>query len=134
MIYEKLKSSLTASKYLLFIFLAGYLFVVSCKPQAKPMKIVSDDAMVQIFYAKNDSNQFWFSSNKNMKRANEWLDVIDSAYRFGLVSDKVQIEQARMALANNSNIGIEIKEAADQQITSLVLNFIQELQEGIVTF
>jgi murein L,D-transpeptidase YcbB/YkuD len=69
-----------------------------------------------------------------MKRANEWLDVLDSTNIFGLVSDKIQIEQARMALGNNNNIGIELKEATDQQITGLVLNFIKDIQEGHVHF
>jgi L,D-transpeptidase YcbB len=132
--YSKLKTVFSASKYFLFIILTGYLFILGCSEQHKPMKIVSEDAMVQNFYANNDSNQFWFSSNNNMKRSNEWLDVLDSANKFGLVSDKIQIEQARMALGNKSNIGIEIKEATDQQITGLVLKFIKELQEGLVHF
>ena len=132
--YSKLKSILSLSKYFLLLILLGYLFVVSCRQQHKPMKIVSKDAIVQNFYANNDSNQFWFSSNKNMKRANEWLNVLDSSNNFGLVSDKIQIGQARMALGNHNKTGIELKEATDQQITGLVLNFIKELQEGLVHF
>ena len=132
--YSKLKTVLSASKYFLFVILPGYLFVLSCEQQHEPMKIVTEDAMVQNFYANNDSNQFWFSSNKNMKRANEWLDVLDSSNNFGLVSDKVQIGKTRMALGNNNKIGIELKEATDQQLTGLVLNFIKQLQEGLVHF
>jgi murein L,D-transpeptidase YcbB/YkuD len=131
--YFKLKTVLSTSKYFPFVILLGYLFVLSCTQQQQPMKIVSEDAMVQNFYANNDSNQFWFSSNKNMKKANEWLDALDSSNTFGLVSDKIQIEQARMALGNNKT-DIELKEATDQQITGLVLNFIKELQEGNVHF
>lgn len=97
------------------------------------MKIVSEDTMVQNFYASNDSNQFWFSSNKNRIRANEWLDILDSTNNFGLVSDKIQIDQARMALGNNQ-IDNELKEATDQLITGLVLNFMKDLQEGIIHF
>ncbi len=131
--YSKFKTMLSASKYFLIIILPGYLFAVSCKQQHNPMKIVSEDAIVQNFYAVNDSNQFWFSSNKNIKRAIQWLDVLDSANNFGLASDKVQIEQARMALQNNT-IDNVLKEATDQQITGLVLNFIKALQEGQVHF
>ncbi len=98
------------------------------------MKIVTEDTMVQNFYASNDDNQFWFSSNKNIKRANEWLDVLDSAHNFGLVSDKIQIEQARMALEANNKKDTALLEATDQQITGLVLNFMKEIQEGIVHF
>ncbi|KAF0238684.1 MAG: ErfK/YbiS/YcfS/YnhG family [Prolixibacteraceae bacterium] len=130
--YSKLKTFLPASKYLLIFVLFGYPFFLSCKYQYKPMNIVSENKMVHDFYA-NNSNQFWFASNKNMKKANEWLDVLDSANKFGLISDKVQIEQARTALENNKT-GIELKEATDQQITGLVLNFIKQLQEGNVHF
>jgi len=131
--YSKLKKGISASKYFLFIILLGNLFVLSCKQQLIPIKIGSEDAMVKNFYANNDDNLFWFSSNHNIKRANEWLDILDSTNNFGLVSDKVQIEQARMALENN-RINNELKEATDQQITGLVLNFIKELQEGHVHF
>ena len=75
---------------------------------------------------------FWFSSNKNKIRANEWLDVLDSN-NFGLISDKIQIDQARLALGNNQ-IDKELKESTDQQITGLVLNFMKDLQEGHVHF
>ena len=132
--YPKFKKGISASKYFLVIILLGYLFAVSCKQQHKPMKMISKNIMVQDFYAHNDSNQFWFSSNEKIKRANEWLDAIDSTNNFGLVSDKIQIEQARMALANKNIIDIELKEVTDQQITELVLNFIKELQEGHVHF
>ena len=80
--YFKLKTVLSASKYFPFIILPGYLFVLSCTQHQQPMKIVSEDAMVQNFYADNDSNQFWFSSNKNMKKANEWLDALDLSNTF----------------------------------------------------
>jgi murein L,D-transpeptidase YcbB/YkuD len=133
MYYPKFKKGISASTYFLFIILLGHLFVLSCNQQHKPMKIISEDAMVQNFYANNDNNQFWFSSDKNIKRANEWLDVLDSANNFGLVSDKIQIEQARMALGNNQ-IDNEFKEVTDQQITGLVLNFIRDLQEGNIHF
>lgn len=98
MYYPGFKKSISASKYFLIVILSGYLFAISCKQQLKPMKIVSDDVMVQNFYANNGNNQFWFSSNKNIKEANEWLDAIDSTNNFGLISDNIQIEQARIAL------------------------------------
>jgi len=121
-------------KLIVIILFTCYVIAISCVQNNKPMEIVSEDAIVQNFYANNNSKQFWFSSNKNRIRANEWLDVLDSTNNFGLVSDKIQIEQARMALANKNRIDIELKEATDQQITGLVLNFIKELQEGHVHF
>ena len=56
MYYPKFERGISASKYFLFIILLGYLFAVSCKQPHNPMKIVSEDAMVQNFYANNDSN------------------------------------------------------------------------------
>ncbi len=132
--YPKLKKSILASKHFLYLILIGCFFVISCRQKSIPMKIVSEDTMVQNFYANNENNQFWFSSNKNIKRANEWLDAIDSTNNFGLVSDKIQIEQARVALKEHRKIDNELKGATDQQITGLVLNFIKELQEGVIKF
>ena len=132
--YPKLKKGISTSKYFILFILFGCLLTSSCVHENKPMKIVSEDTMVQDFYAKNDSNQFWFSSNKNMKRANEWLDAIDSTNNFGLVSDKIKIKQARLVLKENNKNDNELIEATDQQITGLVLHFIKELQEGFVHF
>lgn len=136
--YSKFKKSISASGYFLFIILSGCFFVFSCThtciQKPKPMRIVSEDAMVQYFYANNDSLLFWFSSDINIKRANEWLDVLDSAPVFGLFSDKIQIEQARIVLNQNNKRDTIIREATDQQITGLVLNFMKELQEGFVLF
>lgn len=128
------KTGILASKKILFIILSGCFFAISCVPKPTPMKIVSEDPMVKNFYAINSDNQFWFSSNKNIKTANEWLDAIELASNFGLVSDKNQIEQIREALSEKNKTDIVIKEAADQQLTGLVLNFIKELQEGSVHF
>jgi len=128
------KTGFSVSKKILFIILSGCFFVTSCVPKPTPMKIVSEDSMVKNFYAYNDDNQFWFSSNKNIKTANEWLDAIDSASNFGLVSDKNQIEQIRVALSGKNKTDIVLKEVSDQQLTGLVLTFMKELQEGIVKF
>ncbi|HZL08584.1 MAG TPA: L,D-transpeptidase family protein [Prolixibacteraceae bacterium] len=94
------------------------------------MKITTENPLAQKFYASNNNNQFWFSSNNNIKRANEWLDAIDSAANFGLVSDQIQIKEARIALEENNQADTVLIDAKDQQITGLVLNFIKELQEG----
>ncbi len=132
--YSKLKSGISFSKYFLFIILSVCFFVISCAQKPKPMKIVSEDTMVRNFYSSNANNPFWFSSNRNIKRANEWLDVLDSAAQFGLVSDKIQIEQARIVLNENNKKDTLTREATDQQITGLILNYLKELQEGIVPF
>jgi len=127
------KTGISATKTGLLIILSACFFAIGCVQKQSPMKIVSEDPMVKNFYASND-NQFWFSSNKNIKKANEWLDAIESGNTFGLVADKVQIEQARIALSGKNKTDIVLKEKTDQQITGLVLNFMKELQEGSVHF
>ena len=128
------KTGIPFSKKLLLIILPACFLVISCLPKSTPMKIVSEDDLVQDFYVGNDNNQFWFSSNKNIKTASEWLNAIDSANKYGFISDKIQIEQIRVALSGKNKTDIVIKEAADQQLTGLVLNFIKSLQEGSVKF
>lgn len=128
------KTGISASKKIFLISLSVCFFAIGCVQKQTPMKIVTEDPMVQNFYTYNDDNQFWFSSKKNIKSANEWLDAIESPNNFGLVSDKNQIEQIRVALSGKNKTDIVIKEAADQQLTGLVLNFIKALQEGIVKF
>jgi len=132
--HHSTKTGISATNKVLLIILSACFFAIGCEKKQTPMKIVTEDPMVQNFYAGNDDNQFWFSSNKNIKTANEWLDAIESQNNFGLVSDKNQIEQIRVALSGKNKTDIVIKEAADQQLTGLVLNFIKALQEGIVEF
>jgi len=128
------KTAISASKTIFFILLSSCFFVVSCVQKSTPLKIDSEDALVRNFYAGNENNQLWFSSKKSIIKANEWLDAIDSANKYGFISDKIQTEQIRVALSGKNKTDIVITEAADQQLTGLVLNFIKSLQEGVVKF
>jgi len=90
--------------------------------------------MVQKFYDINHEPLYWLSSKKSVKRAGEWLSTLESADRFGLISDKLQIEQIRSVL-NNRNINDNaLKEKTDKQVTGMILHFIKNLQEGKVSF
>jgi murein L,D-transpeptidase YcbB/YkuD len=92
------------------------------------------DSILQKFYAINSDPLYWFSSRKDMKRAVEWLTVIKSAKSFGLVSDVSLINELLAELQRRSHKDKIRTEKTDKKITSLVLKFIKELQEGIVTF
>jgi len=92
----------------------------------------SEDIMVKNFYAINHQPLFWFSCVQNIKRANEWLMMIESADNLGLISDKLQSDQIRVALLSNNSIGNIYKEQRDRQITGIILNFIKNLQEGSI--
>lgn len=112
------------------------LFIVSCfiaSSFAQPA-VIKKDSMVQKFYAINNEQLYWFSSRKDMKRAAEWLTAVESANSFGLSSNKLQVNQIRAALSNRNEIDNTLIEKTDKQLTGLVLNFIKEIQEGVVHF
>ena len=87
--------------------------------------VMFENSMVQKFYIINHQNLFWFSSDKNIIRAAEWLTTIDAAGNLGFVSNKLQTEQIHTALFGNSMIDSAYKARIDKQITGLVLNFLK---------
>ena len=115
---------------LLFIFIVCGSLTGSSAHQAS----VNEEPMVQKFYLLNNQPLFWFSSDKNLKRATEWLMMIESATDFGLISGKLQSDQIRVALLSNNTLDNIYKEQRDRQITGIVLNFIKDLQEGSIQF
>ena len=119
---------------LLSIIVFSCLLAFACKKQTIPMVITSSDPMVQKFYTANHKTLFWLSSKKNSEKATEWLTEMESAKSFGFVSDKIQIDQVRVALLNKKNIDISLKDSTDQQMTGLVLNFLRDLQQGSIKF
>jgi len=111
------------------------LFVASnCLQPSNSIVITTDDPMAKQFYEANDQNLFWFSSNRNIKKAKEWIVQIDSTNKYGIVSDQLQIDQVRKVLSNKNWIENVEEEKTDQQLTVLILNFIKELQEGNIRF
>ena len=92
------------------------------------------EAMIQKFYTLNQKPLFWFSSDQNIDRATEWLTMIESADHLGIISDKLQSDQIRVALLSNKNLENIYKEQRDRQITGWVLNFMKEIHEGNIRF
>jgi L,D-transpeptidase YcbB len=119
---------------LLYMFLFSCVISFSCVKQPGLMKMTSDDPMVQSFYKFNHEQPFWVSSKKNIKTANEWLTIIESANRYGLTSNKLQIEEVRKVLSNKKEINNSLKDKTDQQITGFVLHFIKGLQQSNIKF
>lgn len=134
MLYTTKKNSIVINKILLSLFLFCCLMAPGCRQQPKTIDIISEDPLVQKFYAINHNNLFWFSSGKDIRRANEWLNTIEPANGFGLVYNKLQIDQVRAVLSVRSRTDIAANEKTDQQITGIVLSFIKDLQEGVVHF
>jgi hypothetical protein len=123
------KKHIALSKILLSFILAG-----CCVTNSVAQKdTIKDDGMVQKFYAINQP-VYWLSSLKGIERAKEWLTIIDSSARLGIVPDKLLSAQIRVALLSKTTVDVNIKEQQDKQITGIVLTFIKSLQEGNIKF
>ncbi len=132
---KRLFSSVILSVIICLALIPIILFTIgSCEKKTLPMLITSPDTIVQKFYALNHGYEFWYSSKKSLKKANEWLTIIESAERFGLSSDKNQIEKIRVDLSNKNINDNRLRNNTDQLLTGLVLNFIKNLQQGSVKF
>jgi murein L,D-transpeptidase YcbB/YkuD len=92
------------------------------------------DTLVQKFYTVNHQQLFWLSSAKNMKRAFDWLTIIESADHMGLRSNKPVINQIRTAFYDNFSIDSLFIAQTDRLITAMVLDFIKDLQQGYLAF
>ena len=118
------------------------LLIVSCfvagsfaqKPVKKVDTELKVDSLVQKFYSINHEPLYWFSTKKDTKRATEWLTAIETAKESGQVSRKLMTGQIRTAMLPKNMRNKVLKANTDRQITSLVLNFIKELQEVKVHF
>ncbi len=76
---------------LLFIPLFSLLICSSFAQHA----VVKDDTMVQKFYTFTHQKLYWLSSGRNLKRAYNWLSIIEKTDNTGLNSNKVEIDIIR---------------------------------------
>ena len=136
MLYSTHKSWLAFKQRLLLILIMSCFVAGSFAQQLakKPDLKNADSLMIQKFYAIWHEPLFWFSSRKDMKRATEWLSVIESADNSGFVSDKLQNEQMRALLVRKNKIDNLLKEKTDKQLTALVLKFIKYKQQSNILF
>jgi L,D-transpeptidase YcbB len=127
-IYRKKVKNIIAG----FIFLLFVSGVITNSFARQPD--LKEDVMVEKFYLLNHQSLFWFSSDKSIKRANEWLMMIESAGNLGFVTTKLQSDLISVALLSNNRLDNIYKEQRDRQITGIVLNFIKDIQEGSISF
>lgn len=118
-------------KILLTLFILNCLIATSFA--VKPV-MNEDSLMVQKFYSTWHEPLFWLSSRKNIKKADEWLKVMESDKNSGYIPDLVQPQQIRAALGNKNKMDNFMKEKTDQNITALVLDYIKYQQQGDVSF
>lgn len=91
-------------------------------------------SMTQEFYAMHQKPLFWFSSLKNIRKAHEWLKIIEASDALGLQPDKILIHRVQTNLYSPKLIQKEFKIRLDTQITAIVLNFLKTFQEGSIHF
>jgi L,D-transpeptidase YcbB len=96
--------------------------------------VLQEDPMVQEFYVVKEQKIFWFSSNRNIKCANEWLTLIELSNVYPTVSKKLQIDKIRTALNHKNMIDSSYKRSLDRQLTGLVLHYIKDKQQGTIHF
>ncbi len=137
MLYPTFKKWIALSKVLLTFFIVSCFVATSfaIQPAIKVVSSNEDSLMVQKFYATYNEPLFWFTSRKDIKRAGEWLKVIESTENSGFATDKLKAEQIRAALSlNYKKMDNLSKEKADRQITGLVLTFLKFKQQANVSF
>lgn len=111
--------------FILFYVLMA--FTANCFSQQLPLV---EDPMIQKFYDLNNQNFYWFSSKKNIKRAGEWLTVIESNKSIGLQIDGVQMKNFRSSLQFSTMTDSVHFMKMDKQITALILEYLKVLQQG----
>jgi murein L,D-transpeptidase YcbB/YkuD len=134
MLYIKQKKDAPSIKSWIALIIITLFVASNCLQPSNSIVITTDDPMAKQFYDANDQYLFWFSSNRNIKKAKEWMVQIDSANQYGIVSDQLQVDQVSRVLSNKNWIEDVEEEKTDQQLTVLILNFIKELQEGNIHF
>ena len=125
-----IKRVVSFRQVLLPLFLVSYCLTNSFA-QLSPGK---ENSLVQKFYAINHETLIWFSSEKNLNKAVEWLKQIESTENPNILVDKsrsIQIRAKLLGLNTKDNI---LKDTLDQQITGIILNFLKDLQQGNVKF
>lgn len=102
--------------------------------QAKEdLQAKKDSSLLAKFYETTRQPAYWFSSPKNIKRANEWLTALESreVKLMGFEVNNTQTDQLQSVLSQKK-LDNSQKQKADKQITTLVLRFIKFLHQGEV--
>ncbi len=117
-------------RVLLSIFIFSCFTVNIFGQQVEPFA----DTMVDGFYARQPESLYWLSSRKRIKRAAEWVREIGSAGYPGMVRNESFDLSVRSALLNVKSMNYVVKQKTDRQVTSLILHFLKEQQEGVIHF
>lgn len=93
-----------------------------------------DSSLVARFYETTRKPAYWFSSPKNIKKANEWLTTLESreVKMMGFEVNNTQTDPLQAMLDQPKKLDHAQKQKADKQISALVLRFIRFLHQGEV--
>ncbi|MDD2797298.1 MAG: L,D-transpeptidase family protein [Bacteroidales bacterium] len=86
------------------------------------------------FYTIHRAPLFWLTTEKETKRAIEWINVMDDAGKLGIIPNDQLDDQIRYVLKNSKTLSDKTKIETDQVITTMVLKFLKTLQEGNISF
>ena len=95
---------------------------------------IKNDSIVQKFYSINHQQLYWLSSGKNIKRALDWLTIIQSSDNSDMISYKSEINQIRSEFYKKYSIDSTFVAQTDRKITAMVLSFLKLTQQGNVVF
>ncbi len=112
------------------------LLLLACFPviNSGQQNIPKDGAMVQKFYALIGNDTYWLSSARNVRKAKRWLHAVESAGSYLPIQDKILFDETEKQLNRWKETDISKNEITDRKITSVILNFLKDLQEGDVDF
>jgi murein L,D-transpeptidase YcbB/YkuD len=96
--------------------------------------IQKNDSIVQKFYTRTHQKLYWLSSGSNLKKAYDWLSIIEKTDNLGSNSFKDEINIIRNTFLHANNMDSLLMAETDRQITSIVLHFIKTYQQGNLNF
>lgn len=94
----------------------------------------NDSIMIQKFYETSNQYFYWFLTKKNIKRAGEWLAVIESNKAIRLHVNATQFKTIRNSLQLKTKTDSAYCLKIDKQITAIILEYLKVLQQGSVYF
>lgn len=96
----------------------------------KPVSI--DSAILTKFYTINKNNLYWLADNKRIAKVAEWMSVIDSVNRENFIYNKIKTDKIRLRMPLFSQLDSSKRRLLDMEITTDVLIFLKEFQQGYI--
>ncbi|MGE5393486.1 MAG: L,D-transpeptidase family protein [Candidatus Saccharibacteria bacterium] len=114
------------------IFIIFLLACICLSGHSQKLEAKKDSARLERFYKTINQPLFWFSNEKNIQKAGQWLKVLESreVRNLGFNTDPTVTGQLLSTITNSKSLNSQTKEKADKDISALVLRFLKYLHEG----